>query len=94
MRNPNSSAVVCEKCGCRTRMNQLTGKLYSHTLYGTTKVCTYSGMVVQAPLEGEKLVIPRLRYQPAPSNYRTPESGGTASVKTVSGGLPGKGKRR
>lgn len=94
MRNPNSAAVVCSECHAKTRHNLLTGRIYSHQAPGQLEACTASGRQVAAPLEGEKLDVQPLRYVAKPSAYRVVEADGSGSVKGISGGLPGKGKRR
>lgn len=94
MRNPNSAAVVCSECHAKTRINLLTGRIYSHQAPGQLEACKNSGRLIEAPLEGEKLDVQPLRYEAKPSIYRVVESDGSSSVKTISGGLPGKGKRR
>lgn len=94
MRNPNSAAAVCSECFANTRFNLLTGRIYSHQAPGQLEACRNSGRLIEAPLEGEKLVVRRLRYEAKPSVYRVTESDGSSSVKTISGGLPGNGKQR
>lgn len=94
MQNPNSSAVVCAECFTSTRLNVLTGRIYSHSVPGRLEVCANSGRQIEAPTEGEKFEVNRLGYEAKPSVYRVAESDGSSSIKTISGGLPGKGRRR
>lgn len=95
MRNPNSVPFICADCLVKTRVNVLTGHLYSHQVPGSLATCSSSGDLVQPPTGGEKFEVPPLRYEPAaPSVYRNHENDGSTSVKTVSAGLPGKGRRR
>lgn len=94
MGNPNSAAVVCLECGAKTRLNSLTGRIYSHQATGQFAACENSGRQIEAPIEGEKFDVQPLRYEAMPSVYRVVESDASSSVKAISGGLPGKGKRR
>lgn len=94
MRNPNSAVVVCPECNAQTRLNLLTGKIYSHQAPGQLEACKNSGRQIEAPIVGEKFDVHPLRYEAVPSVYRVVESDDSSSVKAVSGGLPGKGKRR
>ena len=94
MRNPNSEATVCSECYAKTRLNLLTGRIYYHQPPGQLASCMASGRQVVAPVEGEKFDVQSPRYEAGPSVYRVVESDGSSSVKAISGGLPGKGKRR
>lgn len=94
MRNPNSASVVCAECFASTRLNVRTGRIYSHPMPGRLEACVNSGRQIEAPTEGEKFEVDRLRYEAKPSVYRLAESDGSSSIKTISGGLPGKGRRR
>lgn len=94
MRNPNSVAIVCAECSATTRLNVLTGRIYSHPLPGRLEVCANSGRQVEVPTDGERFEVRRLRYVAKPSVYRVAEPDGSSSIKTISGGLPGKGRRR
>jgi hypothetical protein len=94
LRNPNSAPVVCTECFASTRLNVLTGRIYSHQRQGRLETCSDSGRQIEAPTEGEKFKVRPLRYEATPSVYRVAESDGSASIKAISGGLPGKGRRR
>ncbi|VXC54120.1 hypothetical protein ARTHRO9AX_80194 [Arthrobacter sp. 9AX] len=94
VRNPNSAAVVCQECGATTRTNLLTGRIYSHQSPGGLEACRNSAMQIESPREGEKIEVAPLLYEAKPSVYGVVVSDGPASVKTISGGLPGKGRRR
>ena len=93
MRNPNSAAVVCSECHAKTRLNLLTGRI-SHQAPGQLAACKNSGLQIEALVEGEKFDVQSLRYEARPSVYRVVEFDGSSSVKAISGGLPGQGKRR
>lgn len=93
-RNPNSSPTECSECGASTRLNMVTGKIYSHPVPGSTQTCSTSAKLVAPPQGGEKATIEPLRYMPAASEYQLAESDRPVSIKTVGGGLPGLGRRR
>lgn len=89
---------LCPECGQRTYSNLRSGIVHSHNLTGQTDVCRNSGrflgpigLVVDAVLVHERaapqlIPVPKERR---PVNYDRPST----SVRTVSGGLPGLGKR-
>lgn len=77
---PKAVARVCRKCGAETWASTWTGRLYAHTPPDSTKVCRASNTVVMWVKKKRRK---RILTVPRPS-----------SVHTVSGGLPGLGKRR
>jgi hypothetical protein len=93
VRNPNSVAVVCAECSATTRLNVLTGRIYSHPLPSRTEACANSGRQIRFPTNGERFEVERLRYEARPSVYRAAESADSSSIRTISGGLPGTGRR-
>jgi hypothetical protein len=78
--NPKPFARVCRKCGAETWVSRWTGRMYTHTAPDSTKVCRASNTVVIGVKQKRRK---RIFLSPSP-----------ASVRTVSGGLPGHGKRR
>lgn len=93
MRNPNSATVVCSECHGKTRLNLLAGCIYSHQAPGQLEACRTWGRQMETPLEAEKFDVEPLRYEAKPSPYRVVVSDGSSSVKAISVGLPGNGKR-
>jgi ribosomal protein S27E len=96
VRNPHSMPYDCADCGTTTKINVRTGRLYSHQAPDALVVCSASGNIVAVPQGGEPMLLPPLgtESRPAPPKpSRAPVDEPSASVRTVSGGLPGLGKR-
>lgn len=97
MRNPDSIRYECDGCGRVTKVNVRTGRLYSHQPPGKVLACPASGSVVLPPQGGEPLSLPPLgsRQAPAyPEELRRAVDEPSTSVRPVSGGLPGLGRKR
>lgn len=97
MRNPDAIRHECADCGATTKVNTRTGRLYSHQAPGEIAACSASGEVVIPPQGGEPLLLPPLEAVHQPAVAATPRhvlDERSSSVRTVSGGLPGLGKRR
>jgi hypothetical protein len=94
VRNPDAEPVQCPQCGAKTAVNLRTGALYSHALPGKTKACTAGGSLVMECRDGQPPQIAEVepaKPAPAPRQIVPDEHG--ESVRTVSGGLPGLGRR-
>jgi len=97
VRNPDAIRHECADCGATTKVNTRTGRLYSHQAPGKIAACPASGDVVVPPQGGEPLLLPSLKAEQKPAVPKPPRrvvDEPSASVRTVSGGLPGLGKRR
>jgi ribosomal protein S27E len=97
VRNPDAIRHECADCGATTKVNTRTGRLYSHQAPEEIAACSASGEVVAPPQGGEPLLLPPLEAVQKPAVPEPPRrvvDGPSGSVRTVSGGLPGLGKRR
>lgn len=99
MSNPSAEKIICPECGRSTRCSRRTGRLYSHQGGLNLEACSASGTEVRTPEGGPKVALPSVRRHPAAkagksSGRKYYDSTDTNSVRTVSAGLPGQGKRR
>ena len=99
MNNPSAEKTTCPECGRTIRYSRRTGRLYSH--YGGLdfEACAASGAEVCVPEGGPKVVLPSVSRATAATTGRASgkkyyDSTDTNSIRTVSAGLPGHGKRR
>jgi hypothetical protein len=91
--NPDAIEIECPHCGATTQANSRTGLLYSHQIPGKVETCPESGKGVIDSSGGDPPLIEPLA-DPAPPPAPPPiRSGASRSVRAVSGGLPGHGRR-
>lgn len=90
-----SRRISCPACGDSVQASRISGRIYSHSLPGTSFVCQGSGRDgIEPDAEGTEL-IPQKRVEPPhPVRPIASDEGTATSVWTVSGGLPGSGRRR
>ena len=97
-----STAYECRDCLRTTKSNLRTGIVYSHNLPNSTEVCSSSASYLgRIGLSVELVLLPPKRDTPAaqkpgaskPVLSRGYPGESHESVRTVSGGLPGLGKR-
>ena len=97
-----STAYECQDCLKTTKSNLRTGIVYSHNLPNSTEVCPSSASHLgRIGLSVELVLLPPKRPAPAAPKPGAPNpilslgypGQSHESVRTVSGGLPGLGKR-
>ena len=92
---------VCKECGVKARVSKRSMRLYSHHLPDTTQLCPETDAVIEesecerVPIvptprrDAEWPAVPKKKKKRKRRKARRSES-----VWTVSGGLPGLGRRR
>ncbi len=96
MPDGQAMAVTCPECGRETHFSVETGKLYVHPRVDRTKNCRAGGMQVAEPT-----VPPETRRRRRKVPKKKPEDiteipearPRSTSVRAMSGGLPGLGRR-
>lgn len=98
--NPNARRITCPTCGLATKYNMKSGRLYSHQKNNSLEVCEAS--TTQAMRERpylEKTPSPNIQKDLAPTAMPLTDTmpdihSENSSVRAISGGLPGHGKKR